>query len=136
MTSAGWPGMCDCFNRLEDSNNYSAGVLWANVAKNMSFIAGKGVKSQMLYVSQLLCLLRYDDHYIPCFLIVPPYIGLRWCPDAVIYPYIFPLLSIQSKINGSTNGEPIINVGCFHLAFQEDTIVWFFWPSTLLPPIN
>ena len=51
----------------------------------------------------------YGNHYIPCFLIVPPCTGLRWCPNAVIIfliylsTHIFPLLSIQSKTNDSTN---------------------------------
>ena len=50
-TSADWPSMCDCFNQLENSSNYSAGVLQTNVAKNMSSNAGRVVKNQMLYVS-------------------------------------------------------------------------------------
>ena len=100
--------MRDCFNRLEDSSNYSASVLQTNVAKNTSSIAGRGIESQMLYVSQQSCLLCNGNRYIPSFLIVPPCIGLRWFLDAVIiflhiYPYIFPLPSIQSKTNGSTN---------------------------------
>ena len=112
MPSTGWPSMHDCFNWLEDSSNYSAGVLLTNVAKNINFITGRGIESQIPYVSRQSCLLHYGDRYIPCFLFVPPCIGLRWCSSAVksflyIYPYIFPLSSIQSKINGSTNGETI-----------------------------
>ena len=38
----------------------------------------------MLYVSRQLCLLRYGDHHILSFLIVPPCIGLRWFLDPVI----------------------------------------------------
>ena len=74
--SAGWLSMRNCFNRLEDSGNYSAGVLQTNVAKNMSSIAGRGIKSQMLYVSQQSSLVCYDDHNILCILIVPPCIVL------------------------------------------------------------
>ena len=93
MPSAGWPSMRNCFNWLEDSSNYSISVLQTNVSKNTSSIAGRGIKSQMLYVSQQSRLLRYGDHYIPCFLIVPPYIGLRWFYNPVI---IFPIyLSIR-----------------------------------------
>ena len=76
MPSAGWLSMHNCFNRLDKSSNYSAGVLPINVAKNLSSIAGRGIKSQMLYVSQLSCLVHYSDHNILCFLIVPPCIGL------------------------------------------------------------
>ena len=77
----------------------------------LNFITGRGIEGQMPYVSRQSCLLHYGDRYIPCFLFVPPCIG-RWCSSAVksflyIYPYIFPLSSIQSKINGSTNGETI-----------------------------
>ena len=75
--SAGSSSLRDCFNRLEDSNNYSASVLQTNVAKNTSSITGRGIESQMLYVSQQSCLLRYGDHYIPSFLVVSPCIGLR-----------------------------------------------------------
>ena len=76
--------MHDCLNHLENYSNYSAGVLQTNVTNNMSSIAGMGIKSQKLYVSWQSCLLLYGDHYIPCFLIVPPCIGLRLCPDATI----------------------------------------------------
>ena len=69
--------MRDCFNRLEDSSNYSASVLQTNVAKNTSSIAGRGMESQMLYVSRKSFPLRNGDHYIPSFLIVSPCIGLR-----------------------------------------------------------
>ena len=111
MPTAGWPNKRDYFNRLEDSSNYSASVLHTNVAKNKISIAGRGIKSRMLYVSRKSCLLGYGDHYIPCFLIIPPCIGLRWCPDAVIifliylsiHTYVFPLSSIQTKTNDSTN---------------------------------
>ena len=59
--------MCDYFNQLQ-----------TNVAINTSFIAGTGFQSQMLYVSQQLCLVRYGDHYAPCFsYLVPPCIGLK-----------------------------------------------------------
>ena len=107
--SAGWPSMRDCFNRSEDSSNYSAGVLYTNVVKNIRSIARREIKCQIPYVSWQWCLLCYGDHYVPCFLIVPPCIGFRWCSNAVksflyIYPYIVPLSSIQSKINGTTNG--------------------------------
>ena len=68
--------MRDCFNRLEDSSDYSASVLQTNVAKNTSSIAERGIESQMLYASWQSCLLRYGDHYIPSFLIVLPCIGL------------------------------------------------------------
>ena len=112
MTSTDWSSMQDCFTRLEDSSNYFASVLQTNVAKDTSSITERGIESQMLYVSQQTCLLRYGNHYIPSFLIVSPCIGLRWFQDAVIifltylsirYPYILPLPSIQSKTNGSTN---------------------------------
>ena len=33
------------------------------------------------------------------------------------YPYILLLLSIQSKTNGLTNGEPVINIALY-LAFR------------------
>ena len=111
MPTTGWPNKRDCFNWLEDSSKYSASVLQTNVAKNTSSIAGRGIKSQMLYISRQSCLLGYGDHYIPCFLIIPPCIGLRWCPNAVIifliylsiHTYVFPLSSIQTKTNDSTN---------------------------------
>ena len=69
--------MRDCFNRLEASSNFSASALQTNVAKNTSFVTERGIESQMLYVLRQSCLVRYGDHYIPCFLVVPPYIGLR-----------------------------------------------------------
>ena len=56
--------MRDCFNRMEDSSNYSVSVLQTNVDKNTSSIAGRGAESQMLYVSRLSCILHYGDHYI------------------------------------------------------------------------
>ena len=62
--------------------------LQTNVAKNTSsipdLITERDIESQMLYISQQSCLLHYGDHYIPCFLLVPPCIGLRWFLDAVI----------------------------------------------------
>ena len=42
--------MCDCFNQLEESSNYSAGLLQTHIAKNMSSISERGVESQMLYI--------------------------------------------------------------------------------------
>ena len=113
--------MRNCFNWLEDFSNCSASVLQTNFAKNTSSIAGRGVKSQILYVSLQSCLLNsinYGDHYIPCFLIVPLYICLRWCPNAIIiflyiYPYIFPLLNIQSKILHSRNFSRTVNFAIF-----------------------
>ena len=64
--------MHDCFNRMEASSNYSTGVLQTDVAKDTSSITGRGVKSEMLYVSWQSRLLCYGDHFIPCFPIVPP----------------------------------------------------------------
>ena len=81
VPSVGRPSMHDCFNQLENSSNYSACVVQTNVA---SSIAGKVVKSQMLYLSQQWCLLHYSGRYIPCFIIVPPCIGLKWCSNVVI----------------------------------------------------
>ena len=43
--------MHDCFNQLEESSNYSASLLQTNIIKNTSSITGRGVESQMLYVS-------------------------------------------------------------------------------------
>ena len=86
--------MCD---QLENSSNYSASVLQTNVAKIiMSYIAGRSIKSQMLYISQQSCLLCYGDRYSPCFLIVPPCIGLRWCPDTVIIFLIYLSIHIST----------------------------------------
>ena len=82
------------FSRLEDTSNYSASVLQTNFAKNMSSITGRGIKSQMLYVSWQSCLPDYGNHFISCFLILPPSIGLRWCPDAVIIFLIYLLIHI------------------------------------------
>ena len=48
MPRAGRLSMRDCFNRLEDSSNYSGSVLQTNVAKNTSPIAERGIESQML----------------------------------------------------------------------------------------
>ena len=48
----GWSSMCNCFNWLQDSSNYSAGVLQTNVVKNMSSITGRGIKSQTLYITR------------------------------------------------------------------------------------
>ena len=95
MPSAGWSSKCDCFNRLEGSSNYSASVLQTNIAKNTSSIAGRRNESQMLYVSRQSCLLRYGDHYILSFLVVPPGISLRWFLDAVIIFLTY--LSIHSS---------------------------------------
>ena len=44
MTNANLPSIHNCFNRLEDSSNYSAGVLQTDVAKNTSSIVGRGIK--------------------------------------------------------------------------------------------
>ena len=88
--------MRDCLNHLEDSSNYSAGVLQTNVTKNTSSIAGMGIKSEKLYVSWQSCLLLYGDHYIPCFLIVPRCIGLRLCPDAIIAILIYLSIHISA----------------------------------------
>ena len=52
MPSAGCSSKRDCFNRLEASSNYSVSVLQTNVAKNTISIAGRGIESQMLYVSR------------------------------------------------------------------------------------
>ena len=43
--------MRDCLNRLEESKNFSAGALQANLADKMISIAGRGLESQMLCVS-------------------------------------------------------------------------------------
>ena len=58
--------------------------------------AGRGIESQMPYVSQQSCLLGYGDHYIPCFLIVPPCTGLRWCPDVVLISLIYLSIHIST----------------------------------------
>ena len=94
--NADWSSKHDCFNWLEDSSTYSASALQTNVAKNTSSIAGRGIESQMLYASWKSCLLRYGNHYIPSFLIVPPCIGLRWFLDAVIIFLTY--LSVYSSI--------------------------------------
>ena len=49
--SADWPSMHDCLNRLEESSNFSAGVVQANFANKTISIAGRGLESQMLWVS-------------------------------------------------------------------------------------
>ena len=122
ILSAGWPSICDCFNRLEHSSNYSrsAGVLQTNVAKNTSSIAVSSIESQMLYVSWQSCLLCYGNHYIPCFPIVPPCISKRWSLNAEIIFLIY--LSIH-----------IFTVK------QPNQIKWFdkWWnQSSMLPSIK
>ena len=84
-----------CFSRLEDTSNYSASVLQTNFAKGMSSITGRGIESQIPYVSWQSYLPDYDNHFISCFLILPPNIGLRWCPDAVIIFLIYLLIHIS-----------------------------------------
>ena len=69
----------------------------------MISIAGKGVKSQMLYVSQQSCLLHYGNHFIPCFLIVLPCIGLRWCPNAVTIFLIYLSIHISTVKHPNQN---------------------------------
>ena len=78
--------MRDCFNQLKNSTNYSACFVQTNVAKSTIAITGRVVKSQMLYIciSRQSCLLHYSGRYIPCFIIIPLCIGLRWCPNVVI----------------------------------------------------
>ena len=100
VPSVGWPSMHDCFNQLENSSNYSACVVQTNVAKSTSSMTGKVVKSQMLYVSQQSRLLHYSGRYIPCFIIVPPCIGLKWCSNVVI------IFVICSSIHISTVKHP------------------------------
>ena len=78
-------------------------IVQTNVTKNTSYIKGRDIKSQMLYVSWQSFLLHYGDHYIPCFLIIPLCIGLRWFLDAVIIHLSIHISSIQSKTNGSKN---------------------------------
>ena len=43
--------MRDCLNQLEESRNFSAGALQANLANKTISIAGRGLESQMLCVS-------------------------------------------------------------------------------------
>ena len=62
----------------------------------MSSIIGRDIKSQMHYVSRQPCLLHYGDHYNPCFLIVPPCISLRWCPDVVTIFLIYLSIHIST----------------------------------------
>ena len=64
--------------------------------QNRSSIAGRSIESQMLYISQQSCLLHYGDHYIPCFLIVLPHIGLRWFIYAVIIFLIYLFMYIST----------------------------------------
>ena len=138
--SADWSSMRDCFNRLEDSSTYSASVLQTNVAKNTSSIAGRGIESQMLYVSRQSCLLCNGDHYIPSFLIVPPCIGLRWFLDAVIIFLTYSSIHIttakhpkQNKwlTNSGTSRQCCLPIRCYCMMLCS-----CFWPSMLLPPIS
>ena len=54
--SADWPSMRDCLNGLEESSNFSLGVLQANLANRMVCITQIGLKSQMLCLSLHYCL--------------------------------------------------------------------------------
>ena len=101
--SADWSSMRDCFNRFEDSSNYSASVLQIKVAKNTSSIAGRGIESQMLYASRQSCLPRKGDHYIPSFLIVPPCIGLRWFLDTIIIFLTYLSIHISTAMHPKQN---------------------------------
>ena len=100
--------MDDCFNQLEDSSNYPAGVLQTNV-KNTSYIAGRGIKSQMLYVSRQSSLLyMLWQSCIPCFLSVPPCIGLRLCPNAVM-ACVYSVISLSLYVNRNKSIQVYIN---------------------------
>ena len=101
MPSAGWPSMHNCFNRLEDSNKYSAGVLETNVAKIRVLLQER--------VSKVKCYTYHGNHvfYIMATIISllsPPCISLRWCPDAVIIFLIY--LSMHTYVHISTVKHP------------------------------
>ena len=48
--------MHDCLNRLEESRNFSASVLQADLANKTIFVIGRCLESQMLCVSIHYCL--------------------------------------------------------------------------------
>ena len=54
------------------------------------------LKVKYYTLSQQSCLLHYDDHFIPCFLIIPLCMGLRWCFDAVIIFLIYLSIHIST----------------------------------------
>ena len=56
MPSASWPSMHDCFNWLEDSNNYSASIWQTNVAK-IRVLSQEGV-------SKVKCYTYHSNHVI------------------------------------------------------------------------
>ena len=70
--------MRDRLNRLEESRNFSAGVLQVDLANKTISIVGRGLESQMLFASSLYSCSSSSngEQYIPCLLIVSPGIGL------------------------------------------------------------
>ena len=67
----------------------------------MSSIAGRSIETL-----NAICIITgvTDDHHIPCFLTSSSYKHEVMLQSFLyIYPHLFPLLSIQSKINGFAN---------------------------------
>ena len=128
--------MCDCFHRLEDSNNYSAGVLPTTIAKNTSYIAGRGVESQMLYI--IITAVMSSTLWWPLYALF--YCSTLYrlevmsqCCNNLSYIFIhtyFHYQASKAKLMVRQMVEPVVNV-----TFRLDTIVWYFWPLTLLAPI-
>ena len=89
--SADQPNVRDCLSQLEESSNFSAGVLQANLANKMISIAGRArpQKTDAMHVTAMLSFSN-GKQYIPHLLNVSPGIGLKRCSQCFNnFPGIF-----------------------------------------------
>ena len=100
--------MYGCLNKLEESSNFSAGVLQANLV------------NRLISIALHYCLPVMVNSISLVFLLYHPVSAWKQCSQWFNNPsgiFIQAYLSIQSKKNGSTSGEPVVNVA-FYLAFR------------------